>query len=307
MLPHITNAEDEVLHDLVLNFKIPVLHHAGASIRWQQSVDRVLRKVLERGIFRVRWRCVGGETGIQGLHRSKVVATGKGRINGGTAGQKSSEVGIAQWRIVDAVSSPNHGVGHKVRRPRKPDPWANVLQIGAYPSGIRSKDQSAWLARRARVGRGKGKIRLRTRCFMTRRIDIPAQAEVGREVVPNFDIILYIQRVIVLIPAWEVRIYGQIFALWQANEKTGNRITRSTGLTRSPSGLVVLEDVVGGCVPSGQDGKLKGSPFTAKAQRVAPLCPGNAIRHDQAVGVVIVVVPGTHAKVADPQRVAVEL
>ncbi len=115
MLSYIANAENQVRHNLVLDLKIPVLHHARTPIGGQHRIDPILAEIEQRRVAGVAGRRVSWKTGVKRLYRRKVIAAGEVWIGRGATRQKCSEIGVAEGRIVDAVCAPYHRIPHKIR------------------------------------------------------------------------------------------------------------------------------------------------------------------------------------------------
>src|ERR1700723_338653 len=115
MLPDISDTENKVLCDLVLNLEIPVLHHAGSPIEGQHCIDPILTEILQGRISIVAGRAECRKTSVERLYGRKVVAAGEVGIDCCTTRQKRPEVGVTQRSIVDAICAPNYRVSHEIR------------------------------------------------------------------------------------------------------------------------------------------------------------------------------------------------
>ncbi len=205
MLPYVADAENQIGSNLVLHFQVPVLHHARPSEPWRHVVETILRERIQGRVLSVAGRRIGWETRIQALDRGKVVRVleiGTGR---GPAAQTGAEVGIGQRSVVDAVGAPNHRISQAVGRVGKTDSRAKILEVGGSAGGTFAVYQRPELPRSQRVSCGQGQNRLRANCFMPRRLDVPSQAQVEREVFARLEVILHIDRVVILGPARKVR------------------------------------------------------------------------------------------------------
>src|SRR5579863_1451635 len=123
---------------------------------------------------------------------------------------------------------------------------------------------------------------------MPRRLNIPSQPQVEREILTRFKVILYIQSVIILCPARIVRGHLQLLLIRLTNQETGKRVA-GLGVIRilawgSKRSFVIGECVVRRSRARGLNRILVRPPIEPKAEGVLSLGPGNAVGYHQRIG-----------------------
>src|SRR6266478_5013319 len=106
MVADIAEAEDKIRSKLVLDFKAPVLHHAGTPIAWRHIDGRSLKPSIQKcRICGIGRRSEAVKTSIQRLYRSKSILRSEIRIRGGPASKLVPKVRVAKRSIIDTVSA----------------------------------------------------------------------------------------------------------------------------------------------------------------------------------------------------------
>ena len=87
----------------------------------------------------------------------------------------------------------------------KADARPDIFEVGAGAGSAASIYEGPRLTGGERVGGSGGKHRLCSDGLMTRRFDVPAESEIQSQIVPRLEIVLRVERIVVLGPAGVMR------------------------------------------------------------------------------------------------------
>src|SRR4029077_19167336 len=152
--------------------------------------------------------------------------------------------GIVHRRVVNAVTATQHCVVNKFRGIGKPNPGTKILVIRLGSNRLVAVDKGAWLPRSSWVVGGEGQSRLEALGFVARSIYVPAQAKVEGQVTAKLEVILRVEGIVVLYPAWEMSEQLQVFAVGQSQQEAGKGIPIALFVVPRTEGILDIQKFV---------------------------------------------------------------
>src|SRR5258705_1259696 len=228
MLSYVTDVKNQVSGEFVLYLQLPILDHARPPVFRRNVGDGVVGESIQARILRVAGWSKSREAGIQRLNRSEVIDILKVRVGGRAAAEVISEFRVAERSVIDAISAANYSLG--IGRPGKADARTKVLEVGISAGGALAINQCTRLSRGERIGRCQRKNGLGASRLVPRRFNVPTQAQVQGEVATHFEIVLHVERIVVLCQTREMGEHRQSFAIGQAEQETCKGITSIGGI-----------------------------------------------------------------------------